>query len=92
MYVKAASIIFLDLPIGVGFSYATTFEASKSGDSILALQTYEFLKKWLSMHPRFRNNPLYISGISYMGIIIPVVTLEAYKGKTSVAFVRGGEF
>ncbi|KAJ0695065.1 putative peptidase S10, serine carboxypeptidase, alpha/Beta hydrolase [Helianthus annuus] len=77
---KAASIIFLDLPIGVGFSYATTFEASKSGDSILALQTYEFLKKWLSMHPRFRNNPLYISGISYMGIIIPVVTLEVYKG------------
>ncbi|KAM0045449.1 putative peptidase S10, serine carboxypeptidase, alpha/Beta hydrolase [Helianthus debilis subsp. tardiflorus] len=47
---------------------------------MLALHTYEFLKKWLLDHQRFRNNPLYISGISYMGILVPVVTLEAYKG------------
>ncbi|KAI7746735.1 hypothetical protein M8C21_011036 [Ambrosia artemisiifolia] len=31
-------------------------------------------------HPRFINNPLYISGISYMGLLIPVITLEVYKG------------
>ncbi|KAF5819076.1 putative peptidase S10, serine carboxypeptidase, alpha/Beta hydrolase [Helianthus annuus] len=76
---KAANVLFLDLPTGVGFSYATTSEASRSSDSILALHTYKFLKKWLSEHVKFRNNPLYISGISYMGILVPVVTLEAYK-------------
>ncbi|KAJ0480804.1 putative peptidase S10, serine carboxypeptidase, alpha/Beta hydrolase [Helianthus annuus] len=79
-WTKAANVIFLDLPTGVGFSYATTSEASRSSDSMLALHTYEFLKKWLLDHQRFRNNPLYISGISYMGILAPVVTLEAYKG------------
>ncbi|MFS8004501.1 putative peptidase S10, serine carboxypeptidase, alpha/Beta hydrolase [Helianthus anomalus] len=79
-WTKAANVIFLDLPTGVGFSYATTPEASRSSDSMLALHTYEFLKKWLLDHQRFRNNPLYISGISYMGILVPVVTLEAYKG------------
>ncbi|GJY34919.1 putative peptidase S10, serine carboxypeptidase, alpha/beta hydrolase fold protein [Tanacetum coccineum] len=41
----AANIIFLDVPAGVGFSYAKTWEASRSSDSILALHSYDFLKK-----------------------------------------------
>ncbi|PWA42588.1 peptidase S10, serine carboxypeptidase, Alpha/Beta hydrolase fold protein [Artemisia annua] len=68
------------VPAGVGFSYAKTWEASRSSDSILALHSYDFLKKWLVEHPRFLNNPLYISGVSYMGIVVPIVTLEAYNG------------
>ncbi|KAI3697443.1 hypothetical protein L6452_30467 [Arctium lappa] len=77
---KATNVIFVDLPVGVGFSYAKTWEASRSGDSILALQSYEFLRKWLVENPRFMNNPLYISGISYMGIVVPNVALEIYNG------------
>ena len=38
-------MIFVDLPVGVGFSYAKTWEASRSSDSILAVQGYEFLRK-----------------------------------------------
>ncbi|XP_071717412.1 serine carboxypeptidase-like 16 [Rutidosis leptorrhynchoides] len=79
-WTQAANVIFLDLPAGVGFSYATTLEASKSGDSILATHCYDFIKKWIVEHPRFSNNPLYISGISYMGILVPVVTLRAFNG------------
>ncbi|KAJ0860469.1 putative sinapoylglucose--sinapoylglucose O-sinapoyltransferase [Helianthus annuus] len=73
-------MIFVDLPAGVGFSYAKTWEASRSSDSILALQCYEFIQKWLVEHPRFLNNPFYMSGISYYGLVIPAVTLETYKG------------
>ncbi|XP_071721156.1 serine carboxypeptidase-like 16 [Rutidosis leptorrhynchoides] len=79
-WTKEANVIFLDLPAGVGFSYAKTFEASQSSDSLLAIQSYEFLRKWFVEHPRFLKNPLYISGISYMGILVPVVTFEVYKG------------
>ncbi|XP_024982495.1 serine carboxypeptidase-like 17 [Cynara cardunculus var. scolymus] len=77
---KVANVIFVDLPIGVGFSYAKTWEASRSSDSLLAVQGYEFLRKWLVENPRFVSNPLYVSGISYMGIIVPNVALEVYKG------------
>ena len=38
-------MIFVDLPVGTGFSYATTLEASRSSDSIVAVQSYEFLRK-----------------------------------------------
>ncbi|KAF5764080.1 putative peptidase S10, serine carboxypeptidase, alpha/Beta hydrolase [Helianthus annuus] len=79
-WTQAANVIFLDLPAGVGFSYATTWEGWRSSDSVLSMHTYEFIQKWFVEHPRFLNNPLYISGISYMGLLIPVITLEVYKG------------
>ncbi|KAI7730628.1 hypothetical protein M8C21_005514 [Ambrosia artemisiifolia] len=79
-WAKTANVLFVDLPAGAGFSYATTYEATKSSDSILAQHSYQFLIKWLEEHPRFLNNPLYITGISYMGLIVPIVTLEVYKG------------
>ncbi|KAI3697447.1 hypothetical protein L6452_30471 [Arctium lappa] len=76
---KVANVIFIDLPVGVGFSYAKTWEASRSSDSIVTLHSYEFLRKWLVENPRFLSNPLYISGISYMGIIVPNVALKIYN-------------
>ncbi|PWA34105.1 peptidase S10, serine carboxypeptidase, Alpha/Beta hydrolase fold protein [Artemisia annua] len=79
------------VPAGVGFSYAKTWEASRSSDSILALHSYDFLKKWLVEHPRFLNNPLYISGVSYMGIVVPIVTLEAYNASYYVTSKSVGE-
>ncbi|PWA64511.1 peptidase S10, serine carboxypeptidase, Alpha/Beta hydrolase fold protein [Artemisia annua] len=51
-----------------------------SSDSLVSLHSYQFLMKWLVENPKFLNNPLYITGISYMGIVVPVVTLEVYKG------------
>ncbi|KAK9058474.1 hypothetical protein SSX86_023316 [Deinandra increscens subsp. villosa] len=73
-------MIFVDLPVGTGFSYSKTWEASRSSDSGLALQSYEFIQKWLEEHPRFLDNPLYMSGISYINIVLPAATLEVYKG------------
>ncbi|XP_035839136.1 serine carboxypeptidase-like 3 isoform X1 [Helianthus annuus] len=79
-WAKVANMIFADLPTGVGFSYAKTWEASRSSDSLLVLQCYEFIQKWLVEHPRFLNNPFYMSGISYYGLVIPAATLETYNG------------
>ncbi|KAK9064619.1 hypothetical protein SSX86_016001 [Deinandra increscens subsp. villosa] len=79
-WTKAANMIFVDLPVGVGFSYARTWEGWRSSDSTLAFQSYEFLRKWFEEHPMFLKNPLYISGISYMGLLVPPITLHVYKG------------
>lgn len=40
-----ANIIFLDAPVGAGFSYATTTEGWSSSDTESAMDSYEFLRK-----------------------------------------------
>ncbi|KAL3514422.1 hypothetical protein ACH5RR_027139 [Cinchona calisaya] len=73
-WTKVASIIFLDLPVGTGFSYAKTAKASQSTDLQACDQTYEFLRKWLVDHPEFISSLVYIGGDSYSGITVPIVT------------------
>uniref|UniRef100_A0A0E0KMT4 Uncharacterized protein n=1 Tax=Oryza punctata TaxID=4537 RepID=A0A0E0KMT4_ORYPU len=68
---------------GTGFSYATTAEGLKSSDTIVVHQLYTFIQKWFDDHPQFYSNPLYISGDSYSGVIIPTLTMEIAKGKES---------
>ncbi|XP_007199819.2 serine carboxypeptidase-like 13 isoform X4 [Prunus persica] len=80
-WTKVANIIFLDAPVGTGFSYAKNWEGySNLNDTLSAAQTYEFLRKWLMDHPKFYNNPLYIAGDSYSGIIVPMVVQEISDG------------
>ncbi|CAL5027242.1 unnamed protein product [Urochloa decumbens] len=75
-WTKVSNIIFVDSPVGTGFSYAETQEGFKTGDNKAVEQLLIFLRKWLQDHPRFMSNPLYVAGDSYSGLIIPSLTLE----------------
>lgn len=68
-----ASVIFLDQPIGVGFSYgdekiATTDSAAKD--------VYVFLDLFFQKFPHLRKNAFHISGESYAGHYIPRIAHE----------------
>ncbi|KAK1441394.1 hypothetical protein QVD17_07244 [Tagetes erecta] len=69
-----ASIIFLDIPVGTGFSYARTISTSHSTDIQLFSQAHDFIRKWFESHPEFVSNPFYIGGDSYSGNTVPVIT------------------
>ncbi|XP_076897859.1 serine carboxypeptidase-like 13 [Bidens hawaiensis] len=79
-WTQMANMIFLDAPAGAGFSYAETIEGWTSSDTILSTLCVEFIRKFLKDHPKFLRNPLYTSGISYSGIVIPKVTLDLFQG------------
>ncbi|CAH8364621.1 unnamed protein product [Eruca vesicaria subsp. sativa] len=79
-WTKVANIIFLDQPVGSGFSYATTQLFDTPSDSEEAKRIYEFIRKWLSKHREFISNPFYVSGDSYSGKIIPATVQEISKG------------
>lgn len=72
-WTKVANIIFLDSPVGTGFSYSTTSKGYYSTTSLSTHRIYEFLRKWLIRHPEFLKNELYISGDSYSGLPVPMV-------------------
>uniref|UniRef100_A0A2N9ERD1 Serine carboxypeptidase-like 18 n=1 Tax=Fagus sylvatica TaxID=28930 RepID=A0A2N9ERD1_FAGSY len=75
-----ANIIFVDAPVGTGFSYAKSWEGYNISDTLSAAEIYEFLRKWLMVHPKFLSNALYVMGDSYSGIIIPIVVQEISDG------------
>jgi serine carboxypeptidase-like clade 1 len=43
--VQIANIIFVDAPVGTGFSYSTTWEGYQVSDTLSAAESYEFLRK-----------------------------------------------
>ncbi|BFG41878.1 hypothetical protein CerSpe_281520 [Prunus speciosa] len=79
-WTKLANIIFLDQPVGTGFSYAKSSQGYMTGDALSAAQTYEFLRKWITGYPQFLKNPLYIGGDSYSGKTVPIITQEISNG------------
>ncbi|KAA3461624.1 serine carboxypeptidase-like 18 isoform X3 [Gossypium australe] len=44
-WTKVSSIIFLDAPVGTGFSYSRTTQGFKTGDMKHAISCYNFLRK-----------------------------------------------
>ncbi|CAK7330203.1 unnamed protein product [Dovyalis caffra] len=79
-WTKIANIIFLDAPVGTGFSYSTTWQGYHVSDTTSTAETYEFLRKWLMDHPKSLTNPLYIAGDSYSGIVVPIIVQEISDG------------
>ncbi|KAM0962288.1 hypothetical protein ACFX2I_021430 [Malus domestica] len=60
-----ANMLYLETPIGVGFSYSTDTSSYEARDNLL------FLQKWLEKFPQYRNRSLYITGESYAGHYVP---------------------
>ncbi|KAL9442574.1 hypothetical protein AB3S75_020982 [Citrus x aurantiifolia] len=69
---QVANILFLDSPVGVGFSYSnTSSDITTNGDKRTAEDSLKFLLKWLERFSQFKGRDFYISGESYGGHYVP---------------------
>ncbi|RDX64999.1 Serine carboxypeptidase-like 34, partial [Mucuna pruriens] len=69
---KAANLLFLESPVGVGFSYTNTSrDLGELGDTITAKDSHNFIIKWFRRFPQFRSHKFYIAGESYAGHYVP---------------------
>ncbi|KAG4937604.1 hypothetical protein JHK85_052523 [Glycine max] len=62
---KEANMLYLETPIGVGFSYSTDTSSYEAGDNLV------FLQNWFMKFPEYRNRSLFIVGESYAGHYVP---------------------
>ncbi|KAK3164306.1 hypothetical protein QOZ80_1AG0015610 [Eleusine coracana subsp. coracana] len=77
---REANVLFLESPVGVGFSYTnTTSDLNKLDDRFVAEDTYNFLVNWFSRFPQYKSNDFYISGESYAGHYVPQLAELVYE-------------
>ncbi|KAL6532518.1 Serine carboxypeptidase-like 26 [Orobanche gracilis] len=77
---KEANLLFLESPIGVGFSYTNTSSDFTELDDVFAAEdAYNFLVKWLKRFPHFKSHDFFISGESYAGHYVPQLAELVYE-------------
>ncbi|KAF5728155.1 serine carboxypeptidase-like 34 [Tripterygium wilfordii] len=82
---KAANLLFLESPVGVGFSYTNTSgDLKQLGDAITAKDSYKFLINWFRRFPQFKSHDFYIAGESYGGHYVPQLAEAIYENNKKV--------
>ncbi|KAF8398711.1 hypothetical protein HHK36_014568 [Tetracentron sinense] len=89
---KVANILFLEAPVGVGFSYSNKSEDLQIlGDRITADDSHAFLLQWFQRFPSFKSHDFYIAGESYAGHYVPQLSeliYERNKGASKDSYIN----
>lgn len=83
---QVANVLFLDSPVGVGFSYSnTSADLLTNGDKRTASDSLTFLLKWLERFPQYKGRDFYIAGESYAGHYVPQLSqaISRYNSATN---------
>ncbi|XP_020570608.1 serine carboxypeptidase-like 50 [Phalaenopsis equestris] len=74
------ALLFIDSPLGTGFSSAPSPASIPGDQSSIAAHLFSALQSFLSSHPPyFRSRPLYLTGESYAGKYIPAAAYEILR-------------
>ncbi|KAI3729321.1 hypothetical protein L6452_17977 [Arctium lappa] len=66
-------LLFLDNPIGTGFSIASTPEEIPTNQQAVARHLFIAIRKFIALDPLFKSRPIYITGESYAGKYVPSI-------------------
>ncbi|XP_037273644.1 venom serine carboxypeptidase-like [Rhipicephalus microplus] len=62
---KNMSVLYVDLPVGAGFSFTTHNDSYAKSLNDIVFSVMEFLKQFLQLFGYYRNRPFYLGGESY---------------------------
>ncbi|XP_041014335.1 serine carboxypeptidase-like 45 [Juglans microcarpa x Juglans regia] len=87
---REANMLYLESPVGVGFSYATDFSSDEAvNDKITARDNLVFLQRWFERFPLYRNRSLFITGESYAGHYVPQLAELMLQMKKELFNLKG---
>lgn len=75
----AATVIYIDQPAGVGFSYAEK-AGYDSNETEVANDMYNFMQAFYTAYPQFLNVALFVYGESYGGHFAPATAHRIWQG------------
>ncbi len=71
-WTKTAHVLFVDQPVGTGYSYATSGTRMHTEKEI-ASNFVSFLQEFLRIFPQYRRMDTYMTGESFAGVYIPYI-------------------
>ncbi|XP_054157696.1 venom serine carboxypeptidase-like [Oppia nitens] len=84
------SMLFIDNPIGAGFSYTQNDLGYAKNQSDVANNLYTALQQFFILFPNERLNDFYITGESYAGKFVPALAYKIHtEGKASNINLKG---
>ena len=73
-WTRVANILFVDQPIGTGYSFSKNISDIPTNQTEVARQFYIFIQKFFLEHKELLNNNFYMTGESYAGKFIPHIS------------------
>jgi len=75
-----ANLLYVDQPVGTGFSYADYTRDYVTDEDEVAQDLYVFLQEFYQIYPEYAARDFYISGESYAGHYIPAFAARIIQG------------
>ncbi|KZT27650.1 serine carboxypeptidase [Neolentinus lepideus HHB14362 ss-1] len=85
-----ANVIFLDQPVGVGYSYSSD-GSTVNTSPVAGLDVYAFLELFLQRYPQYADSPFHLAAESYGGTYAPNIASIIYKKNKELALAPTAE-
>jgi carboxypeptidase C (cathepsin A) len=69
-----ANVIWVDNPVGSGYSYVNNPNGYVSNEDEVASELWIFLQQFFKLYPQYKNLPFFITGESYGGHYVPAIS------------------
>jgi serine carboxypeptidase-like clade 4 len=76
---SVANVLFVDQPVGTGFSYADSPDDYVTSEDQVAQDMFEFLQKFYVQYPQYQKLDFFVTGESYAGHYVPAVSSRIFK-------------
>ena len=87
---QLANTLYIEAPVGVGFSYSTAGASDYNcTDDTTAADNLAALHSFYEKFPEFKDNELYITGESYAGVYVPTLAEAVLQDATFPASLSG---
>ncbi len=87
-WVKEFSVLYIDNPVGSGFSFTHNTSGLSTDEEAIADNLYEALQQFFILFSEYRKNDFYVTGESYAGKYIPAIgyKLHTMRNNSNINF------
>ncbi|KAI8428241.1 hypothetical protein MSG28_002462 [Choristoneura fumiferana] len=75
------SLLFIDNPVGTGYSYTESEDGFAIDLDTYATHLYTAMKQFVQLFPELQNAPLFVAGESYAGKYVPALAMKIHEHK-----------